>query len=127
MMPRQSQMIDHIIRRSLVEPQRSGDTSSRSPPLTVQRRLYLSVTNKSNERSSSNDDDDQKKDLVKVGTKEYLEGFISSPIRDSSSVSATSKSSDRGSGLEQAIKLAAGVSVLLIVAVAGFMASNGLL
>jgi hypothetical protein len=57
---------------------------------------------------------------VEVGSKEYLEGFISSPIQDESV-------SERGGGLEQAIKLSTGVAVVLVALFLGFMASNDLL
>ena len=67
--------------------------------------------------SSPNKGDDDK---VEVGSKEYLEGFISSPIQDDSVP-------ERGTGLEQAIKLSAGVAVVLLALFLGFMASNGLL
>jgi hypothetical protein len=59
-------------------------------------------------------------DKVEVGSREYLEGFISSPLQDES-VAA------RGSGLEQAFKLAAGCTVVLGALFVGFMASNGIL
>eukprot|EP00532_Pseudo-nitzschia_australis_P007662 CAMPEP_0168176102 /NCGR_PEP_ID=MMETSP0139_2-20121125/7569_1 /TAXON_ID=44445 /ORGANISM="Pseudo-nitzschia australis, Strain 10249 10 AB" /LENGTH=103 /DNA_ID=CAMNT_0008094719 /DNA_START=257 /DNA_END=568 /DNA_ORIENTATION=- len=62
-------------------------------------------------------DDDE---TVEVGTKEYYSGFLASPIQDETVA-------ERGSGLEQALKLAGGVVVLLVVLVAGFLASNGLL
>jgi hypothetical protein len=64
--------------------------------------------------SNSNDD------MVEVGSKEYLEGFISSPIQDDSVT-------ERGSGLEQALKLGGAVAVGLFALFFGFMASNGLL
>mmetsp|Transcript_24584 Transcript_24584/g.67857 ORF Transcript_24584/g.67857 Transcript_24584/m.67857 type:complete len:126 (+) Transcript_24584:175-552(+) len=65
--------------------------------------------------NDSNDDE-----VVEVGTKEYYSGFLSSPIQDETVA-------ERGTGLEQALKLAGGVVLLLVVLVAGFMASNGLL
>jgi hypothetical protein len=77
-----------------------------------------SIDESNTSESSRNDKDND--ELVKVGTKEYLDGFISSPIRDESV-------SERGSGLEQAIKLAGGVTAILVALVLGFMASNGLL
>jgi hypothetical protein len=58
-------------------------------------------------------------DKVEVGSKEYLEGFISSPLQDESVA-------ERGSGLEQALKLAAGFTVILGALFIGFMASNGI-
>jgi len=57
---------------------------------------------------------------VEVGSKEYLEGFLSSPIQDETI-------QQRGSGLEQALKLAGSASIILAVLFIGFMASNGLL
>jgi hypothetical protein len=59
-------------------------------------------------------------DEVQVGSREYLEGFISSPIQDDSVAK-------RGSGLEQALKLGGSVAVGLLALFLGFMASNGLL
>ena len=64
---------------------------------------------------SQNDDEE-----VEVGSREYLEGFISSPIQGSSV-------QERGSGLEQALKLAGSFTVGLVILFIGFMASNGLL
>ena len=57
---------------------------------------------------------------VEVGTKEYYSGFISSPIQDETVA-------ERGSGLEQALKLGGGVLFVLVFLVLGFMASNGLI
>lgn len=57
---------------------------------------------------------------VQVGSKEYLGGFLSSPIQDESVA-------ERGSGLEQALKLGGSVTVVLLALFLGFMASNGLL
>lgn len=62
-------------------------------------------------------EDDEK---VEVGSKEYLEGFLSSPIQDESVA-------ERGSGLEQALKLGGFFAIGLAVLFLGFMASNGLL
>jgi len=59
---------------------------------------------------------------VTVGTREYFEGFLSSPINDSS-VTASS----RGDGTEQAIKMAGSTIGFLGILFLGFMASNGLL
>jgi hypothetical protein len=64
------------------------------------------------DRMSNND---SKK--VLVGPKEYLNGFISTPITEQRD----------GDGLEQALKLGGGVTVGLVVLLLGFMASNGLL
>ena len=64
--------------------------------------------------------DDNNDETVEVGTKEYYSGFLASPIQDETVA-------ERGSGLEQALKLAGGVVVLLVVLVAGFLASNDLL
>ena len=86
------------------------------------------MTDESEDNGGSGDTYDKRDPtLVKVGTKEYLDGFISSPIRASDPSPSASTTSDRGSGLEQAIKLAGGVSLFLIVAIVGFMASNGLI
>jgi hypothetical protein len=59
-------------------------------------------------------------DQVEVGTKEYYDGFLASPILDETVA-------ERGSGLEQALKLGGGAVLVLSVLVLGFMASNGLL
>lgn len=56
---------------------------------------------------------------VLVGSKEYLNGFISTPI--------TEQRDGGGDGLEQALKLGGSLSVGLGVLLLGFMASNGLL
>ena len=60
--------------------------------------------------------------LTQIGSKEYYEGFLKSDLRDDSI-----NNSERGDGLEQALKLglySAGVLGLLLL---GFLASNGLL
>mmetsp|Transcript_14418 Transcript_14418/g.33165 ORF Transcript_14418/g.33165 Transcript_14418/m.33165 type:complete len:135 (-) Transcript_14418:1595-1999(-) len=59
-------------------------------------------------------------DEVEVGSKDYYGGFLSSPIQDETVA-------ERGSGLEQALKLGGGAVVVLVALVVGFMASNGLL
>lgn len=64
--------------------------------------------------------DKQDEEQVEVGTKEYYSGFLSSPIQDETVA-------ERGSGLEQALKLGGGVVLVLLVLFAGFMASNGLI
>ncbi|CAJ1954613.1 unnamed protein product [Cylindrotheca closterium] len=64
--------------------------------------------------------DKEEDQVVEVGSKEYLEGFISSPIQDESVA-------ERGSGLEQALKLGGFFTIGLAVLFLGFMASNGLL
>lgn len=75
-------------------------------------------------RSASDDDeageDPPTTEKVEVGSKEYLEGFLSSPIQDETVA-------ERGSGLEQALKLGGGVTIVLVLLVVGFLASNGLL
>jgi hypothetical protein len=81
--------------------------------------------NNSNDRGGDEGHDavennDDEGDKVKVGSKEYLEGFISSPILDDSVA-------ERGNGLEQALKLGGSVAAGLLVLFLGFMASNGLL
>jgi len=57
---------------------------------------------------------------VEVGTKEYYSGFLSSPIQDETVA-------ERGSGLEQALKLGGGFALALVALFVGFMASNGLI
>ena len=59
---------------------------------------------------------------VQVGSKEYLDGFLSSPIQDD-----TINTAERGTGLEQGLKLAGSATVVLVVLFLGFVASNGLL
>ena len=68
-------------------------------------------------RTNPNNNDNEK---VQVGSKEYLGGFLSSPIQDESVA-------ERGSGLEQALKLGGSVTVVLLALFLGFMAANGLL
>ena len=58
--------------------------------------------------------------MVQVGSKSYYQGFLASPVVDKTVA-------DRGSGVEQAVKLGGGVTVGLGILVLGFMASNGLL
>jgi hypothetical protein len=66
--------------------------------------------------------------VVKLGSKEYLEGFIRSPILpDSSSSTSRQHESSRASGMEQSLKLAGSVTVALVVLLLGFMVSNGLI
>ena len=57
---------------------------------------------------------------VEVGSKDYYDGFLSSPIQDETVA-------ERGSGLEQALKLGGGFAAVLAVLFVGFMASNGLI
>lgn len=70
--------------------------------------------------SRDSNDDDADKLLVEVGTKEYLEGFITSPIQDE-------VVTQRGSGLEQALKLGGSITAVLVVLILGFMSINGLI
>lgn len=63
---------------------------------------------------------ESEEEKVEVGTKEYYDGFLSSPIQDETVA-------ERGSGLEQALKLGGGFALVLAVLFVGFMASNGLL
>ena len=74
------------------------------------------------EQSDGDDQRPEKEEesVVQVGSKEYLEGFISSPIEDQTVP-------ERGTGLEQALKLGGTVSLALIALFLAFMASNGLL
>jgi hypothetical protein len=80
--------------------------------------------NKRNDDDNVNDNDDEvimeEETVVEVGTKEYYTGFLSSPIQDETVA-------QRGNGLEQALKLGGGVLVVLVVLVAGFLASNDLI
>jgi len=68
----------------------------------------------------TDDGDEKEGQPVEVGSKEYYSGFLSSPIQDETVA-------ERGSGLEQALKLGGGVVLVLVVLLGGFMASNGLL
>jgi hypothetical protein len=71
--------------------------------------------------SQRGDDSDEPSPIaVEVGTKEYLKGFISSPLQDKTV-------QERGSGLEQALKLGGLTTAVLLMLVFGFMASNGLM
>jgi len=77
------------------------------------------------DKQQDNDDDTniqtgETEEQVEVGTKEYYSGFLSSPVKDETVA-------ERGSGLEQALKLGGGVALILIVLVAGFLASNGII
>lgn len=78
--------------------------------------LILSQTKRQQTRVFEKLDEEQ----VEVGTKEYYSGFLSSPIQDETVA-------ERGSGLEQALKLGGGVVLLLTALFVGFMASNGLI
>jgi hypothetical protein len=71
------------------------------------------------QEKTTGDEDDR---VVRVGSREYLEGFLSSPIRDD-----TVREGRRGSGLEQALKLGGSATMVLVLLFLGFMASNGLL
>ena len=62
------------------------------------------------------------KGKVEVGSKEYLEGFVNSPIVDDGLLTR-----DPLGGLDQAVKLGAGATVVLGILFLGFMASNGLI
>jgi hypothetical protein len=88
------------------------------------------------------DDDGEDEDgdaLVRVGSMEYLSGFLTSPIlrvdvggetaRRTGKGGGGGKSGGRGrgSGLEQAVKLGGYASAVLIILFLGFMASNGLM
>lgn len=72
------------------------------------------------ESSPSNEDEDNDTAKVKVGSKEYMQGFLSSPVDQN-------VTTERGTGLEQALKLSGGVVAVLAILFLGFMASNGLL
>jgi hypothetical protein len=84
------------------------------------RKNFVSSLHVVNNKDNENDEQQQQQQ-VKVGSKEYLEGFIRSPIQDST-VQET-----RGSGLEQGLKLAGSVTAALVVLFLGFMVSNGLI
>ena len=72
------------------------------------------------ETQQDDDANTQTEEQVALGTQEYYKGFLSSPIQDETVA-------ERGSGLEQALKLGGGVIVVLVVLVVGFLASNGLI
>ena len=57
---------------------------------------------------------------TKVGSKQYYDGFLSSPLSES-------VTEERGDGTKQAISLAGGAVGLIGLLFLGFMASNGLL
>lgn len=61
--------------------------------------------------------------------KEYYKGFLSSPIVNDDNRKLplrenNNKSSTRGDGIEQALKLGGGVSVLLLLLILAFLKSN---
>lgn len=58
--------------------------------------------------------------MTMVGSTEYYKGFLQSPLNEN-------VTSERGDGLEQAIKLGSSVSVALAALVLAFLESNGLL
>ena len=91
-------------------PGRGGIIASSQPTLT--RTIAF-------QEKTTGDEDDR---VVRVGSREYLEGFLSSPIRDD-----TVREGGRGSGLEQALKLGGSATIVLVFLFLGFMASNGLL
>mmetsp|Transcript_29649 Transcript_29649/g.31856 ORF Transcript_29649/g.31856 Transcript_29649/m.31856 type:complete len:145 (+) Transcript_29649:100-534(+) len=93
---------------------RSGTIRS---PLLLGERTFLFVT-------KQQDDNDEREEKVEVGTKEYYNGFLSSPIRQQDDTTAAQQ---RGDGLEQALKLGGGVVPFLMVFVLGFLASNNLI
>jgi hypothetical protein len=108
----------------------SVGSTARFPPLVASGTKPMQGTTRLFDKQQDGGDDDDDDDTngqaakteeqVEVGTKEYYDGFLSSPILDETVA-------ERGSGLEQALKLGGGVVLVLIVLVAGFMASNGLL
>ena len=91
----------------------SDNTKNTSPDDGPQQQPQDTSTNTSTEEEEENV-------VVPVGSKSYYKGFVASPIVDDTIA-------DRGSGVEQAVKLGGGVTVGLIVLVLGFLASNGLL
>lgn len=78
----------------------------------------------------------RQKDLTTVGSQAYYRGFLESPLRDPAPRGSTGDSSGvtefdvdtaPQDGLEQALKLSGGASVLLGVMLLAFLASNGLI
>ncbi|KAJ1459709.1 hypothetical protein M885DRAFT_510914 [Pelagophyceae sp. CCMP2097] len=72
--------------------------------------------------ASQKESEDAAEGATKVGSKEYYEGFLESPIIDPSLVER-----DPNGGLDQALKLGATASAVLALLFVGFMKSNGLL
>lgn len=96
---------------------RAGSDGARGSPLVAAGGAGKATPTRLFDRT---DDDETEEQPVEVGSKEYYSGFLSSPIQDETVA-------ERGSGLEQAVKLGGGVVLVLVVLLAGFMASNGLL
>lgn len=80
-------------------------------------------------RSSKNSDNKDDKQLTEIGSKDYYKGFFSSPLVEQPGTSADNRArtSSRGDGVEQAIKLGGGVAVVLTLLTIVFLASNGLI
>eukprot|EP00980_Cylindrotheca_fusiformis_P014505 scaffold3875_cov123-Cylindrotheca_fusiformis.AAC.25 len=97
-----------------------NDHSSRLPRACAGEQLCTLESSRKSLRTVLFAAVEEEEETVQVGSKEYLEGFVSSPIQDESVA-------ERGSGLEQALKLAAAFSVGLVALFLGFMASNDLL
>lgn len=62
---------------------------------------------------------------TEVGSREYLRGFIASPLDEAGREDLVSR--DAMGGLDQGLKLAGGAAAVLAALFLGFMASNGLL
>ena len=76
----------------------------------------------SSKRPPVGEEEGKEAELTKVGSTEYYKGFFTSDLQDSSI-----NTSQRGDGLDQAIKIGAYTAGFLVVLVLGFLASNGLL
>ena len=61
-------------------------------------------------------------ELTQIGSKAYYKGFFTSDLQDSSI-----NTSQRGDGLDQALKIGSYTAVFLGVLVVAFLASNGLI
>ena len=70
--------------------------------------------------TSKSSTEEEETSVVPVGSKSYYKGFLASPVVDNTVA-------ERGSGIEQAVKLGGVVTVSLGILVVGFLASNGLL
>ena len=76
----------------------------------------------SSKRPPVGEEEGKEAELTEVGSTEYYKGFFTSDLQDSSI-----NTSQRGDGLDQAIKIGAYTAGFLVVLVLGFLASNGLL
>jgi len=94
-------------------------SSSTTSTTRIQQSQQVGDDDMSMDKNNNKNDIDDNK-VVQVGSKEYLQGFLLSPIEGKTT-------SERGSGLEQALKLGGSVALGLSLLFLGFMASNGLL